>query len=133
MISKVFYQGNLRTKCVHEKSGNEFITDAPLDNFGKGEAFSPTDTVATALASCMITVMAIKVNQLNIDFKNVSAKVEKIMSSNPRRISEIRVHINLPLNISCNEKVLLEISGDSCPIHNTLNSDLISVVNYNWI
>ena len=69
MISKFFYQGNLRTKCVHEKSGNEFITDAPLDNFGKGEAFSPTDTVATALASCMITVMAIKANQLNIDFK----------------------------------------------------------------
>jgi uncharacterized OsmC-like protein len=133
MISKVFYQGNLRTKCVHEKSGNEFITDVPLDNFGKGEAFSPTDTVATALASCMITVMAIKVNQLNIDFKNVSAKVEKIMSSNPRRISEIRVHINLPLNISCNEKVLLEISGDSCPIHNTLNPELIRVVNYNWI
>ena len=131
MISKVFYQGNLRTKCVHEKSGNEFITDAPLDNFGKGEAFSPKDTVATALASCMITVMAIKVNQLNIDFKNVSAKVEKIMSSNPRRISEIRVHINLPINISYDENVLLEISGDNCSIHNTLNPELIRVVNYN--
>jgi|TARA_B100000768_G_C11284415_1_gene381147 uncharacterized OsmC-like protein len=133
MISKVFYQGNLRTKCVHEKSGNEFITDAPVDNFGKGEAFSPTDAVATALASCMITVMAIKANQLNIDFKNVVAKVEKIMSSNPRRISEIRVDINLPLNISFDEKLLLENSGDNCPIHNTLSPELKRVVNYNWI
>ena len=100
MTSKVFYQGNLRTKCVHLKSGNEIITDAPVDNFGKGEAFSPTDTLATALASCMITVMAIKADQLNIDFKNINAEVEKIMSSNPRRISEIRVNINLPLKIS---------------------------------
>ncbi len=100
MTSKVFYQGNLRTKCVHLKSGNEIITDAPIDNFGKGEGFSPTDTVATALASCMITVMGIKANQLKIDFKNISADVEKIMSSNPRRISEIRVNINLPLKIS---------------------------------
>mgnify|MGYP001324133956 FL=1 len=79
MTSKVFYQGNLRTKCIHLKSGNEIITDAPVDNFGKGEAFSPTDSVATALASCMITVMAIKANQLNIEFKNISSDVKKIM------------------------------------------------------
>ena len=99
MTSKVFYQGNLRTKCVHLKSGNEIITDAPIDNFGKGEGFSPTDTVATALASCMITVMGIKANQLKIHLKNISPYVKKIMPQNPRRISKIRLIINLPLKI----------------------------------
>ena len=133
MTSKVFYQGNLRTKCVHLKSGNEIITDAPIDNFGKGEGFSPTDTVATALASCMITVMGIKANQLKIDFKNISADVEKIMSSNPRRISEIRVNINLPLKISQKDKNIIERAGDNCPIHNSLDPKLKRVIKYNWI
>lgn len=132
MTSKVFYQGNLRTKCIHLKSGNEIITDAPVDNFGKGEAFSPTDSVATALASCMITVMAIKANQLNIEFKNISSDVKKIMSSNPRRISEIRIVINLPINVSLKEKVILEKAGDNCPIHNSLDPRLKRVVKYNW-
>lgn len=133
MTSKVFYQGNLRTKCVHLKSGNEIITDAPIDNFGKGEGFSPTDTVATALASCMITVMGVKANQLKIDFKNISADVEKIMSSNPRRISEIRVNINLPLKISQKDKTIIERAGDNCPIHNSLDPKLKRVIKYNWI
>ena len=93
MTSKVYYEGNLRTKCVHLKSGNEIITDAPVDNSGKGEAFSPTDTVATALASCMVTVMAIKAEQLGVSFVNVSADVGKIMSVNPRRISKISIYI----------------------------------------
>ena len=132
MTSKVFYQGNLRTKCIHLKSGNEIITDAPVDNFGKGEAFSPTDCVATALASCMITVMAIKANQLNIEFKNISSDVKKIMSSNPRRISEIRIVINLPINVSPKEKVILEKAGDNCPIHNSLDPQLKRVIKYNW-
>ena len=133
MTSKVFYQGNLRTKCVHLKSGNEIITDAPIDNFGKGEGFSPTDTVATALASCIITVMGIKANQLKIDFKNISADVEKIMSSNPRRISEIRVNINLPLKISQKDKTIIERAGNNCPIHNSLDPKLKRVIKYNWI
>ena len=133
MTSKVFYQGNLRTKCVHLKSGNEIITDAPVDNFGKGEAFSPTDTLATALASCMVTVMAIKADQLNIEFKNINAEVEKIMSSNPRRISEIKVQINLPINISKKEKVIIERAGDNCPIHNSLNPKVKRTIKYNWI
>ena len=133
MTSKVFYQGNLRTKCVHIKSGNEIITDAPVDNFGKGEAFSPTDTVATALASCMLTVMGIKANQLKIDFKNCNSEVEKIMSSNPRRISEIRVNINLPLKISSEDKAIIIKAGDNCPIHNSLNPKLKRVIKYNWL
>ena len=133
MTSKVFYQGNLRTKCVHLKSGNEIITDAPVDNFGKGEAFSPTDIVATALASCMVTVMAIKADQLNIDFKKINADVEKIMSSNPRRISEIKIKINLPVKISKKDKTIIERAGDNCPIHNSLNPKVKRTIKYNWI
>ena len=133
MISKVFYKGNLRTKCVHLKSENEIITDAPVDNFGKGEAFSPTDIVATALASCMVTVMAIKADQLNIDFKKINADVEKIMSSRPRRISEIKIKINLPVKISKKDKTIIERAGDNCPIHNSLNPKVKRTIKYNWI
>ena len=133
MISKVFYKGNLRTKCVHLKSENEIITDAPVDNFGKGEAFSPTDIVATALASCMVTVMAIKADQLNIDFKKINADVEKIMSSSPRRISEIKIKINLPVKISKKDNTIIERAGDNCPIHNSLNPKVKRTIKYNWI
>ena len=133
MISKVFYKGNLRTKCVHLKSENEIITDAPVDNFGKVEVFSPTDIVATALASCMVTVMAIKADQLNIDFKKINADVEKIMSSSPRRISEIKIKINLPVKISKKDKTIIERAGDNCPIHNSLNPKVKRTIKYNWI
>ena len=133
MTSKVYYEGSLRTKCVHLKSGNEIITDAPVDNSGKGEAFSPTDTVATALASCMITVMAIKAEQLGVTFVNVSADVKKIMSVNPRRISKISILISLPINLSKENKEILENIGDSCPVHNSLDPKLVRDIKYNWI
>ncbi|MDA9107359.1 OsmC family protein [Flavobacteriaceae bacterium] len=133
MTSKVYYEGNLRTKCVHLKSGNEIITDAPVDNSGKGEAFSPTDTVATALASCMVTVMAIKAEQLGVSFINVSADVKKIMSVNPRRISKISILISLPINLSKENKEILENIGDSCPVHNSLDPKLVIDIKYDWI
>jgi putative redox protein len=133
MTSKVYYEGNLRTKCVHLKSGNEIITDAPVDNSGKGEAFSPTDTVATALASCMITVMAIKAEQLGVSFVNVSANVGKIMSTNPRRISKVSIAIDLPIKLSEKDKLVLEKVGNTCPVHNSLDPKLIIEIKYNWI
>ena len=133
MTSKVYYEGNLRTKCVHLKSGNEIITDAPVDNSGKGEALSPTDTVATALASCMVTVMAIKAEQLGVSFINVSADVKKIMSVNPRRISKISILISLPINLSKENKEILENIGDSCPVHNSLDPKLVIDIKYDWI
>ena len=133
MTSKVYYEGNLRTKCVHLKSGNEIITDAPVDNSGKGEAFSPTDTVATALASCMVTVMAIKAEQLGVSFINVSADVKKIMSVNPRRISKISILISLPINLSKENKEILENIGYSCPVHNSLDPKLVIDIKYDWI
>ena len=133
MTSKVYYEGNLRTRCIHLKSGNEIITDAPIDNSGKGEAFSPTDTVATALASCMITVMGIKAVQLGISFINVTADVQKTMSKNPRRISKISIVINLPLDLVKKYKMTLEKVGNTCPVHNSLDPKLIIDINYNWI
>ena len=133
MTSKVYYEGNLRTRCIHLKSGNEIITDAPIDNYGKGEAFSPTDTVATALASCMITVMGIKAVQLGISFINVTADVQKTMSKNPRRISKISIVINLPLDLVKKDKMILEKVGNTCPVHNSLYPKLIRDINYNWI
>ena len=133
MTSKVYYKGNLRTNCIHLKSGSEIITDAPVDNSGKGEAFSPTDIVATALASCMITVMGIKADQLGISFTDVSANVEKIMSTNPKRISKISIAIDLPIKLSEKDKLILEKVGNTCPVHNSLDPKLIREIKYNWI
>ena len=93
MMSKVSYLGNLRTKAVHIQSGDTIITDAPTDNQGKGEAFSPTDLVATSLASCVLTIMGIIARRYNISLKGTTAEVEKSMSANPRRINEIRINI----------------------------------------
>src|SRR5690554_2825679 len=98
-ISKVVYLGNLRTENEHLKSGNKFMTDAPTDNIGKGEAFSPTDTVATGLANCMITVMGIKARDLNVNMDGTSALVTKTMAANPRRISKIEVSLEFPSGI----------------------------------
>src|SRR5690554_6586699 len=99
MTSKVIYLGNLRTENEHLKSGNKYITDAPIDNQGKGEAFSPTDTVATGLANCMITVMGIKARDLNVNMEGTTAAVTKTMASNPRRISKIEIRLDFPTGI----------------------------------
>ena len=93
MTSKVEYQGDLRTAMVHLQSNSEVITDAPVDNHGKGEAFSPTDLVATALASCMMTIMGIKANDLGVDLTGTHATIKKHMSATPRRISEIEADV----------------------------------------
>ena len=133
MTSKVTYNGELRTTCVHLRSGNELITDAPVDNNGLGRAFSPTDTVATGLASCMITVMGIKARDLEVDLKGAEVEVTKHMASNPRRISKIEVNLLLPANVSEKNRTILERIGDTCPIHYSLHPDIEKVITYNWI
>ena len=95
--SKVTYLGELRTSSLHLQSGSEIISDAPIDNNGKGEAFSPTDTVANGLASCMFTVMGIKAREMGVDFSNSTAEVTKIMGTDPRRITEIQVTFNMSI------------------------------------
>jgi len=130
--SKVTYLGKLRTECEHLKSGNTYITDAPTDNNGKGEAFSPTDTVATGLANCMLTVMGIKAAQMDVTLDGSVAMVTKTMSSNPRRISKIEVNIQLPANVNAKNQRILENTGNTCPVHHSLHPDIEKVIEFNW-
>ncbi|WP_340074765.1 OsmC family protein [Leptobacterium sp. I13] len=132
MTSKVTYEGNLRTRCTHIRSGDEFITDAPIDNNGKGEAFSPTDTVATALASCMFTVMGIKAQNIDIDLTGAIASVTKIMASDPRRISKILVVFDIPVFTSEKNQKILEHTANTCPVFYSLHPDIVMDIQFNW-
>ena len=124
MMSKVTYQGGLRTKALHIQSGNSIVTDAPIDNQGKGEAFSPTDLVATALASCMLTIMGIVAERNSIELKGTTAEVEKIMGTMPRKISEIKIKILFNKNFDKKTKRKLESAALACPVSNSLNKNL---------
>jgi len=130
--SKVTYLGDLRTSSIHLQSGAEIISDAPLDNNGKGEAFSPTDTVANGLATCMLTVMGIKARDLDVDFSGSTADVTKIMAADPRRISEI--HVTFAMNLAADEKTktILERTAMTCPVHFSLHPDIKRVIVFNW-
>jgi len=132
MTAEVRYTGNLRTRCIHIKSGNEFITDAPTDNNGRGEAFSPTDTVATALASCMLTVMGIKANAMNIDLGNATAAVTKTMASHPRRISKIEIELTFPVNTDEKTRKILEHTANTCPVIYSVHPDIEKEITFNW-
>lgn len=122
---KVNYIGNLRTDCVHEQSGTTIHTDAPLDNQGKGEFFSPTDLLATSLVSCMITTMAIRCREAQIDVEGVRANVEKIMSSNPRRVQTVKVEIIMPKNeYSPRDRKVIEVAVHQCPVALSILPDI---------
>lgn len=124
MISKVTYKGSLRTEAIHVQSGNTIITDAPIDNHGKGEAFSPTDLVATALASCMLTIMGIVANRNHLKINGTTAEIEKIMGANPRRINEIKINIRFNENFDKKTKRKLENAALACPVSNSLSENL---------
>ncbi len=130
--SKVTYLGDLRTSSIHLASGSEIISDAPIDNNGKGEAFSPTDTVANALASCMFTVMGIKARDLEIDLSNSTAEVTKIMGTEPRRITEIYVTFTLNVEVSEKNKTILEKTAMTCPVFNSLHPEIKKEIIFNW-
>ena len=134
MTSKVIYQGSLRTNCEHLQSGQQIITDAPTDNNGKGEAFSPTDLLATSLAACMITVMGIKAtaNAWNID--DTELQVTKIMASDPRRVSEIIIELNMPRDRTFDDKTkkILENTARTCPVALSLHPDIKQNIIFNW-
>ncbi len=132
MTSKVVYLGDLRTECTHEQSGDSFITDAPTDNNGKGLAFSPTDTVATGLASCMMTVMGIKARAMDIDMSGTTAEVTKSMAADPRRISKIKILMRLPFKVDDKTKKILENTGLTCPVLQSLHPDLEKDISFNW-
>jgi uncharacterized OsmC-like protein len=130
--SKVTYLGELRTSSIHLQSGSEIISDAPVDNNGKGAAFSPTDTVANGLASCMFTVMGIKAQDLGVDFSGSTAEVTKIMAAEPRRISEI--HVAFTMNLAADEKTktILERTAMTCPVFYSLHPDIKKEITFNW-
>lgn len=130
--SKVTYLGELRTSSIHLQSGSEIISDAPLDNNGKGEAFSPTDTVANGLATCMLTVMGIKARDLDVDFTNSTAEVTKIMGTEPRRIIEIQIVFNMSISVDEKTKTILERTALTCPVWFSLHPDIKKEVTFNW-
>lgn len=130
--SKVKYLGNLRTENEHLQSGNKFITDAPIDNNGKGEAFSPTDTVATGLANCMMTVMGIKAQEMQVNMYGTTAMVTKTMAADPRRISKIEVVLNFPAGIDDKSRKILENTGRTCPVLYSLHPEIEKVIEFNW-
>lgn len=132
MTSKVTYLGDLRTSSIHVQSGSEIISDAPVDNNGKGEAFSPTDTVANALASCMFTVMGIKARSMDVDFSGSTAEVTKVMQAEPRKISEIQVIFHMDIEADAKTKTILERTALTCPVYLSLNPDIKKVITFNW-
>ena len=132
MTSKVTYTGELRTRCVHIRSGDEYITDAPVDNNGLGEAFSPTDTVATCLASCMLTMMGIKARDLEVDLKRSFAEVTKHMAADPRRISQIDIELHMPATITEKQKKILEHIARTCPVIFSLHPDIKKEIVFHW-
>ncbi|HEY9364695.1 MAG TPA: OsmC family protein [Chitinophagaceae bacterium] len=133
MTSTVVYENALRTTCTHLRSGNHFETDAPIDNNGKGERFSPTDLMATSLATCMITVMGIKARTMGFDLDNVKVDVEKIMKAEPRRVSGINLTFYIPESLkSIDEKTksIMRQTGINCPVAKSIHPDI--EVNINW-
>ena len=132
MTSKVTYLGDLRTSSIHTQSGSEIISDAPLDNKGKGEAFSPTDTVANALASCMMTVMGIKAHVLEIDMSGAVASVTKIMNAEPRRIGAIEISFEMNIDVDQKSKNILERTAMTCPVFLSLNTEIEKRITFYW-
>mgnify|MGYP003343695041 FL=1 len=127
------YIGELRTQSTHLKSSDVILTDAPVDNNGKGDAFSPTDLVASALCSCMTTVMGICAEKNNFELPKSTAQVTKVMESHPRRISKIKIEINFDKNSLSDQQVEKLIAvAKGCPVAQSLNSDLIQEVIYNF-
>ncbi len=129
MTSKIQYIGNLRTECEHVASGNKLYTDAPIDNKGKGEFFSPTDMVATALGSCALTIMGIFCQEHAIAFNNAIVEVTKVMASNPRRIETVILEMDLSGN-NWDDKIAKKViqAGKNCPVAKTLGDN----INIEW-
>lgn len=127
------YLGDLRCECVHVQSGTKIFTDAPTDNQGKGESFSPTDLLATAFASCIMTIMGIVARDNNIDIKGTELDITKIMASEPRRVSEVVAEFNFPKNnFSDEEKKIIESVAGTSPVPLSVHVDMKQTIIFNW-
>jgi putative redox protein len=132
MTSKITYLGDLRTTSVHLQSGTEILSDAPTDNHGRGEAFSPTDLLANALGSCMVSIMAIKSKDLSLDLIGSTVEITKIMQSEPRKIAKITVVFNMSVASDQKSKIILERAAMTCPVFLSLHPDIEKDVTFNW-
>ena len=133
MTASIVYKGDLRCECTHLQSGTIIETDAPTDNRGKGERFSPTDTVCVALATCMITTMGIRCKDMELDISGTRLDVTKHMLSDPRRIGKIEITLHLPANnVNEKDRMVLQKIGDNCPVMKSLHPDLEVVTEYVW-
>lgn len=132
MTSIVNYLGNLRTESVHISSNDMILTDAPRDNNGKGEAFSPTDLVATSLSSCILTVIGIISKRIKYDLVNTKSSVKKIMSNNPRRIVEIVVKIEFSQSADSKTRSIIEKTALNCPVSKSLHPDIKQSISFIW-
>jgi putative redox protein len=126
------YEGELRCRATHEPSGATLATDAPVDNQGRGQSFSPTDLVATGLASCMMTIMGIAAKRLNVDLTGMTASVTKDMTPPPRRIARLAVNIHVPAKLSDEQKTKLREAAMTCPVHKSLHPDVAAPVEFTW-
>jgi len=133
MTASIIYEGNLRCRATHLQSGTVMETDAPTDNKGRGEKFSPTDTLCVSLATCIITTVAIKAKDMGIELKDTKIDVTKHMLKDPRRIGQVDVLINFPrLDLEDQQKLILERTGNNCPVAKSLHPDLKTNIEYNW-
>ena len=129
---ETIYLGDLRTEATHVQSGTKIITDAPLDNQGRGEGFSPTDLLSASLASCMLTIMGIKARASNIDIDNTKCSITKIMAADPRRVAEIVISFKFPKTYTEKEQQLLERAALTCPVYYSVHEDLKKTVDFGW-
>jgi putative redox protein len=127
------YLGDLRVRATHGPSGTVLITDAPVDNQGKGESFSPTDLTATSLATCIMTILGIQAKGLNLDFRGLRVEVEKHMTAQPpRRIAKLEAMIQMPAGIAEELHDRLIRAANACPVKQSLHRDIEIVLTWNW-
>jgi putative redox protein len=134
LTSKIVYLGHLRTEATHTRSGQQFITDAPLDNKGMGEAFSPTDLTATSLAACAVTTMGIAAQDKDIEIIKMEAETQKVMAANPRRIAGIQITVSMRISPDTAEnREMLERVGTTCPVALSLHPDLKQSITFHYV
>lgn len=134
MTSQIIYKGSLRTDAEHLQSGSHIETDAPTDNEGKGERFSPTDLLATSLGNCMLTIMGIKARDMGIDLEQTKVNINKIMKADPRRVGGIEVHFQFPEGLVLDEKqqLILERAAITCPVAKSIHPDIEQKITFDW-
>ncbi len=134
MTATIIYTGQLRCSATHNQSGSVIETDAPTDNRGKGERFSPTDLLCVSLGTCIITTMGIKAADMEVDLNGTTLEIQKHMLSDPRRVGKIEVTIGFPQALRLDEKtrIILERVGDNCPVQKSLHTDVERIINYKW-